>query len=57
MSAIITRVFTLLVAIVQRLGQQGIEAATSTTRKLATLIREDYARYGKLIKDAGIKAD
>ena len=41
----------------ERLAQQGIEAATSTTRELATLIREDYARYGKLIKDAGIKAD
>ena len=41
----------------EKLAQQGIEATSSTTAELATLIREDYARYGKLIKDAGIKAD
>jgi tripartite-type tricarboxylate transporter receptor subunit TctC len=41
----------------EKLAQQGIEASSSTTAELATLIREDYARYGKLIKDAGIKAD
>ena len=27
------------------------------TAELAALIREDYARYGKLIKDAGIKGE
>jgi tripartite-type tricarboxylate transporter receptor subunit TctC len=41
----------------ERLAQQGIEATSSTTAELAALIRSDYARYGKLIKDAGIKTD
>jgi len=41
----------------ERLAQQGIEAASSTSAELAALIREDYARYGKLIKDAGIKSE
>jgi len=41
----------------ERLAHQGIEATSSTTAELATLIREDYARYGKLIKDAGIKGE
>ncbi len=41
----------------EKLAQQGIEAASSTPAELAVLIREDYARYGKLIKDAGIKGE
>jgi tripartite-type tricarboxylate transporter receptor subunit TctC len=41
----------------EKLAQQGIEATSSTTPELAALIRSDYARYGKLIKDAGIKTD
>ena len=41
----------------ERLAQQGIEAASSTTQELVTLIRQDYARYGNLIKDAGIKGE
>jgi tripartite-type tricarboxylate transporter receptor subunit TctC len=40
-----------------KLAQQGIEATSSTTAELAALIRSDYARYGKLIKEAGIKTD
>jgi len=40
-----------------KLAQQGIEAATDTPQELATLIREDHARYGKIIHDAGITAE
>lgn len=39
----------------EKLAQQGIEAASSTPQELATMIRDDDARYGKLIKEAGIK--
>ena len=41
----------------EKLAQQGIEAASSTSQELAELIRVDYARYGKLIKEAGIKGE
>jgi tripartite-type tricarboxylate transporter receptor subunit TctC len=40
-----------------KLDQQGIEAATTTSQELAALIREDSARYAKLIKEAGIKGE
>ena len=36
---------------------QGIEAITSTPDALSTIIRDDYARWGKVIRDADIKAD
>jgi tripartite-type tricarboxylate transporter receptor subunit TctC len=39
------------------LAAQGIEAATSTPEALATTIRDDHARWGKVIADANIKAD
>ena len=39
------------------LTAQGIEAATGTPEALAETIREDYARWGKVIRDANIKAD
>ena len=39
------------------LAAQGIEAATGTPEALAETIREDYARWGKVIRDANIKAD
>ena len=40
-----------------KLGPQGVDVVTSSPRELAQLIREDYARWGKIIKAAGIKAD
>ena len=40
-----------------RLAPLGIEVETSTPDALARLIRDDYARWGKIIKTAGIKAD
>lgn len=39
------------------LGAQGIEPATSTPEALSNIIRDDYARWGKVIRDADIKAD
>jgi tripartite-type tricarboxylate transporter receptor subunit TctC len=40
-----------------KLGPQGIDVVTSSPQALAQLIREDYARWGKIIKAAGIKAE
>jgi tripartite-type tricarboxylate transporter receptor subunit TctC len=39
------------------LAAQGIEALTSTPETLAGIIRDDHARWGKVIADANIKAD
>ncbi|HEY4370936.1 MAG TPA: tripartite tricarboxylate transporter substrate binding protein [Burkholderiales bacterium] len=39
------------------LAAQGLEIVTSTPEALATLVRDDYARWGKVIRDANIKAD
>lgn len=39
------------------LASQGIEAVTSTPEALSTIIRDDFARWGKVIRDADIKAD
>ena len=39
------------------LALQGIEPATSTPDALTATIRDDYARWGKVIRDANIKAD
>jgi tripartite-type tricarboxylate transporter receptor subunit TctC len=40
-----------------KLGPQGVDIVTSSPQALAQLIREDYARWGKIIKVAGIKGD
>jgi tripartite-type tricarboxylate transporter receptor subunit TctC len=39
------------------LASQGIEAVTSTPDALSAIIRDDYARWGKVIREADIKAD
>lgn len=39
------------------LAGQGIEGATGTPEALAATIRDDYARWGKVIREANIKAD
>ena len=39
------------------LSGQGIEVATSSPEALATTMRDDYARWGRLIREAGIRAD
>ena len=40
-----------------RLGAQGIELVTNTPADFARFIREDNAKWGKIIKEAGIKGD
>jgi tripartite-type tricarboxylate transporter receptor subunit TctC len=40
-----------------KLGPQGIELATNSPAEFARFIREDNAKWGKIIKDAGIKGD
>ena len=40
-----------------RLAPQGIEVVTGTPHALAELIRDDYVRWGAIVKAAGIKAD
>jgi tripartite-type tricarboxylate transporter receptor subunit TctC len=40
-----------------RLGPQGIELVTNSPADFAKFIREDNAKWGKLIKDAGIRGD
>jgi tripartite-type tricarboxylate transporter receptor subunit TctC len=40
-----------------RLGPQGIELATNSPAEFARFIREDNAKWAKIIKQAGIKGD
>jgi len=40
-----------------KLAAQGIDVVTSSPQALALLIREDYERWGKVIKATGIKAE
>jgi tripartite-type tricarboxylate transporter receptor subunit TctC len=40
-----------------RLGAQGIELVTSSPAEFARFIREDNAKWGRIIKEAGIKGD
>lgn len=39
------------------LAAQGLEIVTSTPETLGAMVRDDYARWGKVIRDANIKAD
>jgi tripartite-type tricarboxylate transporter receptor subunit TctC len=40
-----------------RLAAQGIELATNSPAEFARFVREDNARWGRIIKQAGIKGD
>ena len=40
-----------------RLGAQGIELLTSSPAQFARFVREDNAKWGRIIKEAGIKGD
>jgi tripartite-type tricarboxylate transporter receptor subunit TctC len=40
-----------------KLGPQGIELGTNSSSDFARFIREDHAKWGKVIKEAGIKGD
>jgi tripartite-type tricarboxylate transporter receptor subunit TctC len=60
---VVSRIHTEVVKILNspdlkaKLGPQGIELVTNSPADFARFIREDNARWGKLIKEAGIKAD
>ncbi len=41
----------------ERLAKQGIEVETRSPEELAALIRSEYDMHGKLVKEAGIKAN
>jgi tripartite-type tricarboxylate transporter receptor subunit TctC len=43
--------------VVERLAAQGFEAAPGTPERLGEVHRNDVAKYGKLIRDAGIKRE
>jgi tripartite-type tricarboxylate transporter receptor subunit TctC len=40
-----------------RLVPQGMDIATGSPAELAKIIREDHARWGKVIRDAGVKPE
>jgi tripartite-type tricarboxylate transporter receptor subunit TctC len=40
-----------------KLGPQGIQLATNSPAEFARFIRDDNAKWGRIIKEAGIKAD
>jgi tripartite-type tricarboxylate transporter receptor subunit TctC len=60
---VVSRIHTEVVKILNspdlkaKLGPQGIELVTNSPADFARFIRDDNARWGKLIKEAGIKAD
>ena len=41
----------------ERLAAQGFEAASGTPERLGEIHRDDVAKYGKLIREAGIKGE
>jgi tripartite-type tricarboxylate transporter receptor subunit TctC len=41
----------------KKLGDQGADIAGSTPEQFAKLIREDIARWGKIVKESGAKVD
>jgi len=43
--------------VLERLTGQGFEPAPGTPERLGEIHRNDVARYGKLIRDAGIKGE
>ena len=40
-----------------RFGAIGIDVTTTSPEAFAELVREDYARWGKIVREAGIKAE
>ncbi len=41
----------------ERLGSQGFDLSPSSPQELAALMKSEYARFGKIIKDAGIQPE
>ena len=38
----------------ERLGSQGFDLFPSSPQELAARVKSEYARFGKIVKDAGI---
>ena len=43
--------------LVKRFGDQGLEVLTSTPEEFARLINADLVRLGKVVAEAGVRAD
>ena len=41
----------------ERLGSQGFDLVPSTPQELAALMKSEYMRFGKIVKDAGIQPE
>ena len=41
----------------EKLSQQGMETELMTPEKFAEVLRADVVRWGKIIRDAGIKSE
>ena len=41
----------------ERLAQQGLEYRQTTREQFAELVRADVAKWGKFIRDAGVRAE
>jgi tripartite-type tricarboxylate transporter receptor subunit TctC len=41
----------------EKLGGQGIAPAGGTAESFAAFVRDDYARWGKVVKESGVKVD
>jgi tripartite-type tricarboxylate transporter receptor subunit TctC len=60
---IVTRLNTEIVKILsmpdvkERLTNQGVEPSGSTSEELATFLKADVARWGKVVKDSGVRMD
>ena len=44
-------------AVQERFAPQGLEVASGSPEEFAKLYRSDYEKYGRLVKDLGIRAD
>jgi tripartite-type tricarboxylate transporter receptor subunit TctC len=44
-------------AVKERFAPQGLEVASGSPEEFARLYRNDYEKYGRLVKDLGIRAD
>jgi tripartite-type tricarboxylate transporter receptor subunit TctC len=43
--------------LVERLGDEGADAASGTPEQFAALIRDEIPRWGKVVKESGAKVD
>jgi tripartite-type tricarboxylate transporter receptor subunit TctC len=41
----------------ERLAQQGLEIQAMTSERFAALVRDDVARWGRFIREAGVRAE